>query len=400
MEPARHLSPAGWMTDGPTRKVLAALTRDGPPARFVGGVVRDWIFGRPATDIDIATPLTPDEVLRRLTAAGIRAIGTGIEHGTVTAIADHRAFEITTLRRDVETDGRHATVAFTDDWAEDAKRRDFTMNALYADADGTIYDPVGGLADLDRGLVRFIGDPAERIAEDYLRVLRFFRFTAHHGRAEPLAGDLAACANAVSKLATLSAERVWMELKKLLSAPDPLRALARMDTLGVLPAVLPERAFAVSVIAKLRKAEGALPISPLRRLAALIDSATVAPLAERLKLSHAERDELIATLNVAERIDDALSLPWPFLRKHGAERVIDGALVVAAHGHANALSLIPVAEAWTNPLFPIGGADVLALGLKPGPEVGALLSAVEGWWETGGCAAGRDECLARLKSLL
>lgn len=430
MMPARTRPPAAWMTDPAAARVLAALTRDGTPARFVGGAVRDWLVGRAATDIDIATPLPPDQVMHRLGEAGIKAIGTGIEHGTVTAITDGRGFEITTLRRDVETDGRHAVVAFTDDWAEDAKRRDFTMNALYADPDGTIYDPVDGLGDLDHGLVRFIGDAAERITEDHLRLLRFFRFLAHYGRAEPLDADLAACAKAAPKLATLSAERVWTELKKLLAAPDPSDVLERMEKLGVLKVALPERRHAVSVVRALVDAEfSATPpppqpspsvgggrkdesgtehplpprggglgwggrFDPLRRLATLIDSTAIDPLADRLKLAHAERDALEATLDVAEHIDDALALPWPFLRKHGSAHVIDGALVAAAP------SLIPIAEAWNDPPFPIGGTDLLALGLAPGPEIGRLLAAVERWWETGGCVAGRDACLARLKTLL
>src|SRR5665213_1315156 len=227
-----------WMSEAATRAVMAALG-DGN-ARFVGGCVRDALLGRPVLDIDIATKLPPDEVTRRLEAAGIRAVPTGLAHGTVTAVLKPRHFEITTLRRDVETFGRHARVAFTDDWAEDAGRRDFTMNALYLGADGAVFDPIGGLADLRTGYVRFVGDAGRRIDEDVLRLLRFYRFYAHYGKGEADEAARDAARERAPLLPSLSAERVAAEMLKLLAAPDPLPVLALMREDGVLAQMLPE----------------------------------------------------------------------------------------------------------------------------------------------------------------
>ena len=234
--PARRLIPPAFLSE----PALAALLDVLPEARIVGGAVRDTLAERNFIDVDLASPLPPDAVMRRLDAAGIKAVPTGLAHGTVTAVLPGRAVEITTLRRDVETDGRHAVVAFTDDWREDAARRDFTINALSMTRDGAVFDYFGGLEDLRAGRLRFVGDPAERVAEDYLRVLRFFRCFARYGGDDPDEATLAALRGGVPGLRTLSAERVWHELKRILAAPDPTASAILMDRLGVLAAVLPE----------------------------------------------------------------------------------------------------------------------------------------------------------------
>ena len=236
LDPAR----APWLPAADTRAVLEALMADGKPARLVGGCVRDALAGRPVTDVDIATPETPPRVIDLLRAAGLKAVPTGVEHGTVTAVVRGKPFEVTTLRRDVTTDGRHAVVAFTDDWTEDAARRDFTMNALSADPDGRVHDPFDGVADLAAGRVRFVGEARARIREDVLRILRFFRFHAHYGKGAPDADGLAACRELAPLLPRLSAERVATELLKLLKAPDAAATVRMMREAGILAPILAE----------------------------------------------------------------------------------------------------------------------------------------------------------------
>ena len=397
-----RIAPQKWMAEPGTRAVLEALSAGGVEARFVGGSVRDALLGLPIGDIDIATPAPPERVTELLQKSGIRVVPTGLAHGTVTAVVPPRHFEITTLRRDVETYGRRARVAFDADWAADAARRDFTINAIFLGPDGTIYDPVGGLADLRAGRVRFVGDPATRIAEDVLRLLRFYRFEARFGSSSGDAAARAACRAAAHLLPTLSAERVAQELIRLLEIPGPSRALQMMAEDGALAAVLPEaRRFD-----RLRRMIAIEPApDPLRRLAAMIevDDAGAAALAERLRLPNTWRDRL-----------RGLAPPWPLdphadlaaqrraLYRLGAERYRDLALLAAADGRTNAeqlASLLASAGDWTPPQFPLSGHDVTALGIPPGPRVGALLDAVERWWEAGDFAAGRDQCLARLKKL-
>jgi poly(A) polymerase len=382
------------MTDAATRAVLEAL---GGAGRFVGGCVRDALLGRAIGDIDIATPLLPEEVIRRLEAAGLKAVPTGIAHGTVTAVARSRPFEITTLRRDVETDGRHARVAFTDDWAADAARRDFTMNALFLDAEGHVFDPVAGLPDLRAGRVRFVGDPEQRIREDVLRLLRFYRFHAHYGRGAADAAARAACRRLAPLLPTLSGERVAAELLKLLAAPDPVPTLAMMVEDGVLAVVLPE-ARRLDRLAALIPLESAP--DPLRRLGALLDSGAGA-VAERLRLSNPQRDRLLALE----------APPWPVdlagderaqrraLHHLGAELYRDLVLLRAAESGdaARARELLALAAAWRPVAFPLKGRDVTALGVPAGPEVGRVLDALEAWWEAGDFRADRRACLAELR---
>ena len=253
-----RIIPPDWMTAAPTRALLAALGAGGAPVRFVGGCVRDAILGLRPADIDIATPESPDQVIRRLEKAKLKAVPTGLEHGTVTAVVPPATFQVTTLRRDVATDGRHATVAFGTDWAEDAARRDFTINALYADAEGRLYDFTDGRADLAAGLVRFIGDPAQRVAEDYLRVLRFFRFHARFGNGAPDAAAIAACSAAADRLDRLSGERVRDELLKILILPNAADALALMQQSGVLTAILPQARLDVATLSRLVRLQAAV----------------------------------------------------------------------------------------------------------------------------------------------
>jgi poly(A) polymerase/tRNA nucleotidyltransferase (CCA-adding enzyme) len=370
--------------------ILAAL----PQARLVGGAVRDALAGRPIADIDLATPEPPQETLRKLHAAGLRVVPTGLAHGTVTAISNHRPFEVTTLRRDVQTDGRHAEVAWTEDWRQDAARRDFTINAMSLDRDGTLHDYFTGAADLREGRVRFVGDAATRIAEDYLRVLRFFRFFARYASGEPDPEAVAAIAAAIPGLAILSAERVWSELKRILSAPDPAGAVALMARLGVLQAVLPEGADPAGLAVLV--ARGA-PADPLLRLAALLTGDPAAA-AQRLKLATAEAMRL-AALQAAPAPATGPSALRRALAENEPDIVI-GRLWLAdvpAAARAGALSAL---AAMPRPVFPLEGRDALALGAAPGPRVGAALKQVRVWWMDGGCVADAASCRARLAAAL
>jgi poly(A) polymerase len=379
-----------WMDEAPVPALLAALTRGGIAARFVGGCVRDTVLGRPVKEIDIAVDKPPETVMRALEAADLRVVPTGLKHGTVTAIVKGRPFELTTLRRDVETDGRRAVVAFTDDWLEDAKRRDFTFNAMYADPDGTIWDPFDGRADLLAGRVRFIGDPDQRIAEDHLRILRFFRFYAWFGK-PPLDGaGFDACRRNAGSLSSLSAERVAKELLRLLAAPAPADALEAMAETSALDHWLPEYAGAGRLKALIARED--MP-DPLRRLAAIVSPPATA-VAKRLKLSTQQSLRLQLMLEPAEPGD--LENRRAALYRLGTSLFIDRVLLEGPDDWRAALAL---ARSWTPPELPIGGADALALGLKPGPQVGALLEAVERWWIAGDFSADRAACLAELKRL-
>ena len=372
----------GFLSDPALGAVWDAL----PGARVVGGAVRDALAGLAVADIDLATPLPPDAVLAALAAAGLRAVPTGLDHGTVTVIANGRPFEVTTLRRDVATDGRHAKVAFTDDWRADAARRDFTINAMAMDRDGTLHDPFGGRRDLVAGRVRFVGDPRTRIAEDTLRVLRFFRFQARYGRTPAEPALLAAITEAVPCLARLSAERVWSELKRILAAADPLPALASMRDAGVLAAVLPE----AGGIARLARV--AEPPDPLLRLAALLEGgAGLEAMAARLRLSGAERERLGALLGPAppEAATEA-DLRRALADTPGA--VLDARIRLAAGTPALRRRLAAVAA----PVFPLQGRDLVAAGVPPGPAVGAMLRDLRTLWWRGGCVADRAALLAEL----
>jgi poly(A) polymerase len=384
------LPPGDWWQGKASQALLTAL--DGQ-ARFVGGAVRDALLGLAVRDVDLATPLPPETVMARALAAGLKAFPTGIEHGTITLVCGGKPFEVTTLRRDIATNGRHAIVAFTKQWQEDATRRDFTLNALYADGQGRIYDPVGGLPDLTAGTLRFIGDARQRIAEDYLRILRYFRFQARFGRVPPTAELLTLLAESAPRLAQLSAERVWAELKKLLNCENPGASLAAMQTTGILTQVLPGvRAEGVTILAGLPAAAG----WAARLLALLPDRADLPTLAARLRWS---KDEL-QFITICQHIAEAeLSHPYGLLRRWGPEPLRAGIDVRAARGKPDRLPWRVVLDTPV-PSFPIGGADVGALGVAPGPEMGHLLTVTQTWWEDGGYTATRTETLAYLQRLL
>jgi poly(A) polymerase len=407
------------MTAPGTLAVLAALAAGGSPARFVGGCVRDALLGRPVNDVDIATPEPPERVLALLRAAGLKALPTGIAHGTVTALAHGHHYEVTTLRRDVTTDGRRAVVAFTDDWAADAARRDFTINALFCDPDGTLHDHVGGVADLAERRIRFVGNAEQRIREDVLRLLRFFRFFAHLGRPPPDAEALAAARALAPLLPRLSGERVRAELLRLLLAPDPAPVVRLMAEAGVLAWLVPQPAD-IDRLAALVTLEGAVPrrlvagADALRRLAALVTGGTAAALgiAERLRLSNAERDRLAGMAagpavtpdldrRAARRLLYAMG-PGPFCDL--ALLAWAGAVARGEGGGRAAtepwLALLELAAGWARPVLPVRGADALALGLARGPAVGRLVDAVEAWWIEGDFAADRAACLAKLADLV
>ncbi|RMF11242.1 MAG: CCA tRNA nucleotidyltransferase [Alphaproteobacteria bacterium] len=401
-----------WLERPETRTLMAVLDPEGAGniARFVGGAVRDAFIGRPVVDVDIATVLTPEDVTRRLEAAGVKVVPTGIDHGTVTAVVDGHPFEITTLRRDVETFGRHARVAFTDDWRVDAERRDFTMNALYCDIDGRIYDPVGGIADLLAARVRFIGDAEARIAEDALRILRFFRFHAWYGKDEPCAEGLRACVKRSRDLTRLSAERVREELLKLLGAPDPVPVIRTMMETGILGQVVPE-ATLVDRLAGLVAVERAVgEADPIRRLGALLPEGS-ASAGQRLRLTKKEQirlSEMVVPRDDIKPSGDAT----PLGRRHrarlyrlGHEGFVDHALLNWAMDGGNPddrawAAFVEAARAWTIPEFPLRGRDLVALGMAPGPAVGDLLDALEARWIAHDFKPGKPALLDQAKSWL
>jgi len=381
-----------WMNEASVRMLFDALADGGIASRFVGGCVRDWVLEQPVSDIDIAVDKPPEPVMKALEAADIKVVPTGLKHGTVTAIVKSRPFEITTLRRDVETDGRHAVVAFTDDWRTDASRRDFTFNALYADRAGTIYDYFDGQTDLKAGRVRFIGDPEQRIAEDRLRVLRFFRFHARYGRPPFDGPGFDACRRNAATVTGLSGERVRKELFRTLDAPGGADAFDAMLEAGVLDHWLPEYAGSAKLRTLAAREEKA---DALRRLAAILPvDAHATAIGKRLKLSTQESVRLQLMLDPANAIDTA-NLRASLYRL-GTKLFIDRTLLDAPGDWRAALAL---AGSWTPPELPIGGNDALALGLKPGPRVGALIEAVERWWIAGDFSADRDACLAELRRL-
>jgi poly(A) polymerase len=392
--PDKLSPPPSWLTAPPTRRVVEALTREGATVRFCGGAVRDALLGVEAADLDLATPDSPETVTRLAAEARLSTYPTGIEHGTVTIVVDGRKFEVTTLRHDVETFGRRARVAFTDDWQGDASRRDFTINALYADPDGTLHDFFDGRADLAAGRVRFIGDPGQRIQEDALRILRFFRFQARFGKSAPDVEALTACRALASLAASLSGERVRQELFRLLTGPRPDYAVRLMIETGVRDVVLPE-ATRPDRLARLTAIE--TPPDPLRRLGALIEHGGD-EVALRLRLSNAEARRLI-------EMCPPLSLPADadeptqrrLLYAHEAQRVRDAAwLRLAETGDERYRLWIDSSERWRRPRLPVGGEDARRLGLPSGPRIGAALRQVEDAWIASDFALDRDACLKLL----
>jgi len=407
-----------WFQDPALGRVFALLNADGGEGRVVGGAVRNSLMGLAVADIDIATTLLPEAVMERAAAAGIKAVPTGVAHGTVTLVIDGRPFEVTTLRTDVETDGRRAKVAFSTDWQSDAERRDLTINALYANAAGKVIDLVGGLDDIDKRNIRFIGSAATRIAEDYLRILRFFRFFAWYGSGRPDAEGLRASSAARSKLKTLSAERVWSELRKLLSAEDPGRALLWMRQVAVLTEILPEtEKWGIDAIPALVATEKALDWAPdpLLRLASIIppDVARLEALAVRLKFSNAEAAYFKDWAKAAPVNDEISAAAFErLLYRNGTDGIIVRlklALCVArskAEGSFEEMSrsarlskLLDHARVWRKPQFPLNGGDVMAAGIQAGPKVGEILSTLENQWVEESFFPDRAALLARLSEI-
>ena len=371
------LPDAAWRSDPALIAVVAALSDGDMRPRIVGGAVRDSLLGRAVHDIDLATPLRPEEVMQRLKAAGLKAVPTGIDHGTVTAVSDGRTFEVTTLRRDVSTDGRRATVAFSDDWREDAARRDFTINALYADPQtGEIADYFGGLADLEAQRLRFIGDATQRIAEDHLRILRYFRFLARFGRSEVDGEAYAACQVAASSLKGLSRERIADELLKLLGLDDPRFAVRAMLGGGIFAPVLPEITD-MALLDRLIEREQTHAVAPaaLRRLLALLPASveTATDIGARLKLSRKQREAMRDRI-----LCRGISIPRHAAYAHGWDAARDAALLYA--DDAGCEAALDALMDWTPPRFPLKGADLIARGLQPGPELGRKLHAIEARW--------------------
>jgi poly(A) polymerase len=366
---AELLPDAAWLEREDLAALVAALGTGN--ARYVGGAVRDTLLGIAAKDIDLATPLLPEDVVKRLGAADIRTVPTGIEHGTVTAILPQGPVEITTLRRDVSTDGRRATVAFSDDWREDAARRDFTINALYADpASREIADFFGGLADLNARKVRFIGDARQRIREDHLRILRYFRFQARFGSQPPDEDSENACRELAATLKGLSRERVGMETTNLLALPDPAPTVARMVELGVLAVILPEAdPAALAALVRHELSQAHAP-DPLRRLAALLpaDPVLAAQVAARFRLSGAQKKRLVCAAGRDGPPGDARALAYRLGRKEALDRLL---LAGADIG-----TLVD----WEIPQLPLKGGEIVARGVAAGPEVARILQAVETRW--------------------
>jgi poly(A) polymerase len=372
------LPAADWQTN--MEHLLSVLGVEQGETRFVGGCVRDTLLGLAVSDVDLATRIAATEVLHRLKDSGIKAVPTGLAHGTVTAVISSQPVEVTTLRRDVSTDGRRATIAYTTDWREDAARRDFTINALTAEPmSGEVFDYFGGLDDLEARKVRFIGDPFTRIAEDHLRILRFFRFHARFGAAEPDQDALAACAARANDLMALSRERIADELLKLLALPDPAPTVGLMIDHGIFKAVIPEITSTERMERLLgAERERATPPDPLRRLAALLPSEpdTAAAVAARLRLSNK------ASKRLASAADAKIDEPRLLAYRIGVEEATDRLLLANASLHG--------LEGWVRPRLPLGGGDLITMGLRPGPTVAHTLQAIEQEWAQSGFPEERD----------
>ena len=417
--PTGKLTQQPWMTAPETLAVIKALTAGGAEVRFVGGCVRDAMAKQPVNDVDIGTPDPPETVIGLLEKAAIKAIPTGIDHGTVTAIVGENKFEITTLRLDVETDGRHAKVAFTDDWVADSERRDFTINALSATPGGDVYDPHDGISDLAHGRIRFVGLAQERIEEDALRLLRFFRFFGLFGRPPPNADATAACRAMAGKLTDLSGERIRDELLKILLVPDPGDLAVLMRGLGIFDPILPEAGDVgrLRTIAWLEtraiKIDSVAP-DGLRRLAALLDTDAegAQAVAGRLRLSNQQTLRLVTLaqppVDLSPGLDEkafrrALHRLGPELVRDLALLAWSGELAVTPRLPSERtqgwVGLLEACDEWRGAVFPLQGQDALDLGIPEGPQIGELMTRIEDWWEEGGYQAGRGECLEKLKEL-
>jgi tRNA nucleotidyltransferase/poly(A) polymerase len=406
----QSLAGAPWLSARAVRAIFAAIGRDGDEIRIVGGAVRNAFLGVPVVEVDFATTATPDVVAARAEAAGFKVVPTGVEHGTLTVVADGRGYEVTTLREDIETDGRRAIVRFGRDWVADARRRDFTFNALSVDRDGTVHDPLGGYDDVMAGRIRFIGEPDRRIAEDRLRILRFFRFHAQYGRGALDREGLSAAIRGRNGLRDLSAERIGQEMRRLAGADRAAETVSDMQDAGILPIVLGGIGY-VAPIRRLQAFEKALGLTtsiPLR-LAALgsrIEEDALR-LAERFRLSNSERDRMVAA---TAAIDELLRRPDAkaarrALYRLGAEAFRDGVALAFAWSADAAddpywRDLLTLPERWPAPSFPLGGRDVVGGTSVRGPQVGTLLKAIEAWWIDNDFAPDETALRARLQQMV
>jgi poly(A) polymerase len=405
-----RLRDESWLTRAETQAVLAALAVRGHDARVVGGAVRNALLGRPVVDVDVATPARPQTVIEAVRAAGLEAVPTGIEHGTVTVIANHVPFEVTTLREDVETHGRHATVTFTDDWAADARRRDFTINALYCSADGQVFDPLGAYPDIVQRRVRFIGEARERIREDFLRILRFFRFTADYAAGPVDAQGLSACVAERDGLAVLSGERVRQEMLRLLVAVRGPELLGVMLDYGLLPLVLgaAPRPALLRRFAGLEAALGLTPDPVLRLAALVVEVAEDADnLQARLRLSNEEHARLSRAAVRSPRLGPGAleRATRAYIYAEGAAAYRERTLVAWSRSEASPEApswrdCLALTERWQPPRFPLRGTDVMALSVPAGPRVGELLRAVEAWWIAGDFTADEPTLRAKLAEMV
>lgn len=401
-----------WFQNPNLRRVMDMVNRDGGEGRIVGGAVRNALMDMDIGDVDIATTLLPQEVMERAKKDGLKPVPTGLQHGTVTVVCNSEPFEITTLRTDEVTDGRHAEVRFSRDWQADADRRDLTVNALYADNQGEVIDLVGGIADIESRTIRFIGDADKRIAEDHLRILRFFRFFAYYGSGRPDAAGLKASARAKDSISKLSVERIWAEMKKLLAAPDPSRSLLWMRQMGVLGIVFPEtEKWGIDAIHGLVHAGQVMDWrpDPFLRLAAIVppDEERMRSLANRLKFSNAEKDKLLnwAKAPIIEPTMAATALDR-LLYRNGTEGILIRLKLAlssaqAAHdgsreaidkvvGYSNLLSRV---ERFERQNLPVNGADLIAEGIQPGPDLGRILAILDDKWVESNFTTSRDKLL-------
>jgi poly(A) polymerase len=403
------LSPP-WLTWPQAQALIKAFADAKTPLRFVGGCVRDAVLGRPVKDIDAATPLLPEATMALLKKAEIKAIPTGIEHGTITAVIHGKNFEITTLRKDVSTDGRHAKVEYTDDWEEDAARRDFTINALYLSHTGELFDYFNGARDASEGHVRFIGNAEERIREDYLRILRFFRFYAWYGKSEPDKEALFACQNEASHIAGLSGERMQQEMLKLLAAHASHLTIDLMQDCAVLPHVLGFTIRDTRILARLDALSAIEPMPSFLKLMGFIlasdipTDAALDSLCAKLRLPGAMAEALQqAFLHYDEiKADMTHKMQKKLLRKLGAEHFSHAVLarwargsdaITANHPYAGMLKL---AKEWQSPQFPVTGDDLIALGINPGKNMGVLLQKLEDQWEESDYALSKEQLLQKI----
>ena len=406
----QSLAGASWLSARAVQSIFAAIGCDGDEVRIVGGAVRNALLGVPVVDVDFATTATPDVVAARAEAAGFKVVPTGVEHGTLTVVAEGRGYEVTTLREDIETDGRRAVVRFGRDWVADARRRDFTVNALSVDAKGTVYDPLGGYDDILNGRIGFIGDADRRIAEDRLRILRFFRFHAQYGKGGLDRDGLSATIRARQGLRDLSAERIGQEMRRLADAGGAAETVSHMQDAGILPIVLGGVGY-VAAIRRLQAFETALGIAPNvpLRLAAIscrIEEDAIR-LAERMRLANVERDRMLAAV---AGLNEFLSRPEPraarsALYRRGGEAYRDGVALAFAWSTDAAndplwRDLFTLPDRWSAPTFPLGGRDVLGETSARGAQVGTLLKAIEAWWIESDFAPDEAALRARLQQMV